>query len=323
MGKTGLRIFIGLWALAMLLGAAYLFRTPLMLQLVSLEGEPPLLDRADVVLGDKELWADEFYTVEEVGPGTFVIAEPLYHQDVHSYLLIGSERALLIDTGSPAGKIAPVVASLTDKPVSVISSHLHYDHVGNHDAFDTILMPDLPHLRERVPDGVFTPTSNEHLGFVEGYDVPSWPVAGWWAPDTEMDLGNRQVTLLSIPGHTPESIAVWDKQADQFFMGDYSGDGAIYAFMPNSSLRTYLATTRQLVANLPETINIYAAHGDAKSGVPVTSLQSLRDLEMALAAFEDGTAQGTGFWPREFTVNDTTSILTDLPGPLSASRDLP
>lgn len=323
MKKIGRGALIGLAVLTVLLSAAYLFRTPLMLQLVSLEGEPPLLDRADVTLGDNELWADTFYTVEEIAPGTFAIAEPLYHQDVHSYLLVGSKRALLIDTGSPAGKIAPVVSSLTDKPVSVISSHLHYDHVGNHDAFETILMPDLPHLRDRVEDGVFTPTRNEHLGFVEGYDLPSWPVAGWWAPDTEMDLGDRQVTLLSIPGHTPESIAVWDRQADQFFMGDYSGDGAIYAFMPNSSLRTYLATTRRLVADLPETIKIYAAHGDARSGVPVTGLQSLRDLETALAAFEDGTAQGSGFWPRTFTVNETTSILTDLPGPLSASRDLP
>lgn len=323
MGKTGRRTLIGLGIIAVLLGGAYLFRTPLILQLVSLGGQPPLISSDAIQLGDKERWADDYYSVEMIDAGTYVIAEPLYHQDVHSYLLVGSERALLIDTGSPAGKIAPVVASLTDKPVSVIASHLHYDHIGNHDAFETILMPDLPYLRARIENGVFTPNRYEHLGFVEEYERPSWPVAEWWAPDSEIDLGGRSVTLLSIPGHTPDSIAIWDKTSDQIFVGDHSGDGPVYLFMPNSSLRTYLKSTQRLADVLPDTIVIYAAHGDSQSGVPVTGLQSLRDLVSTLQDIESGKIQASGVWPRAYAVNETTTLLVDLPGPLSVSRDLP
>lgn len=301
----------------------YLFRLTIMLQLASLAGAPPLVDKADVILGPNEHWVDDYYTVEQIGPDTYVIAEPRYHQDVHSYLLIGDERALLFDTGSPAGQIEPVVASLTDKPVSAIASHLHYDHVGSHGTFPTILMPDLPYLRARTIDGMFTPTPNEHLGFIEGCGIVTWKISGWWAPGTEMDLGGRKITLLSIPGHTPDSIALWDKESDQFFMGDYSDDGETYAFMPNSSLKAYLETTRTLTSTLPRTTRIYSAHAGVQThGVPVAQYQSLVDLQNGLEAIVSGKSTASGFWPRSYRLNETTDLLVDWPGPFSTSNDL-
>ncbi len=313
---------VGVICLAGLLGLAYLFRTPVMLKIIELNGAPALTDTDFVETGANEHWFDDFYTVEKLSEGTFAISEPRYFRDVYSYLLVGSERALLIDSGSPLRDITTVVERLTDKPVSVIATHLHFDHVGNHDKFENVLMPDLPHLKARVAGGRFVPEPDEHLARVEGYEIEGWPVSRWWRPGDTIDLGGRVLTLISTPGHTPDSVSIWEGDRALLFMGDFSGDGEIYAFMPNTSLRAYLETAAMLVALLPSPTLLYAAHGAADfPQAPVTEMQSLIDLRDTLAALRDGELPSSGFWPHAYRVNENTVILTDWVGPGTRSWD--
>lgn len=322
MSKISSWLVRGGGVLAVGLGVAYFFRTPVMLFIITLAGAPPLADQAGIPMAANEEWVDDFYTVEALDPQTFAISEPRYFRNVYSYLLVGSERALLIDSGSPIRDISKVVAGLTDKPLSVISTHLHFDHVGNHNRFETILMPDLPGLKARLVEGRFVPEADEHLGRVEGFEIEGWPVAGWWAPGTPMDLGDRVLTLLSTPGHTPDSISIWEKEQDRLFMGDYAGDGQVYAFMPNTSLRSYLETTKRLIGLLPSATLLYAAHGAADfPQAPVTDIAALVDLRDGVAALRDGTSPGAGFWPRAHPINGNTVILTDWSGPGTSSWD--
>lgn len=308
--------------LVVLMSAFYVFRMPLLLKAIELAGAPPLISPNQVVLGEKERWADDFYTVEGLDPNTFAISEPRYFRDVYSYLIVGEREALLIDSGSPVRDISRLVAQLTDKPVSVIATHLHFDHVGNHTEFDKVLMPALDNLRARTRDGYFVPAPLEHMGQVEGYVVPGWQVAGWWPVDGEFDLGGRAVTLLATPGHTPDSISIWDKANKRLFMGDYAGDGEIYAFMPNSSLKTYLETTERLLEYLPPDTLLYAAHGGAETeAAPSVGLQNLEDLAEGLRGMRDGRVAATGFWPRAYPINRNTHVLADWTGPGGSSWD--
>ncbi len=302
--------------------AFYVFRMPLLLKAIELAGAPPLAAVDKVELGDQERWADDFYTVERLGSDTFAIAEPRYFRDVYSYLIIGEREALLIDSGSPLRDIGLVVAQLTDKPVSVIATHLHFDHVGNHTRFAKVLMPALDHLRARTRDGYFVPEPQEHMGQVEGYAIPGWQVGDWWSVGTELDLGGRAVTLLATPGHTPDSISIWDKANNRLFMGDYAGDGEIYAFMPNSSLGTYLETTERLLEQLPSNTLLFAAHGGADTrSAPSVGLRNLEDLRDGLRGMRDGRLAGTGFWPRAYPINRNTHVLADWTGPGGSSWD--
>ena len=50
--------------------------------------------------------------------------------NVYCYLLIGKERALLFDTAYGVGNLREFVEGITDKPVTVVNSHGHFDHTG-------------------------------------------------------------------------------------------------------------------------------------------------------------------------------------------------
>src|SRR5712692_7572892 len=75
-----------------------------------------------------------FVTVP-IRSGVWLISEPGH---VHSYLVAGKERAVLIDTGMGIAPIAPVIRNLTDLPLSVVLTHNHYVHVGGAKDFDRI-----------------------------------------------------------------------------------------------------------------------------------------------------------------------------------------
>ena len=308
--------------LVVLVSVFYVFRTPLFIKAIELAGAPPLAAQETVALGAQEVWAGDFYTVERLDAQTFAISEPRYFRDVYSYLIVGDREALLIDSGSPLRDISPIVAQLTDKPVSVIATHLHFDHVGNHTRFAQVLMPDLSYLRARTHDGKFVPDALEHLGQVEGYDISGWDVGGWWSVGGDLDLGGRSLTLLTTPGHTPDSISIWDETSKRLFMGDYAGDGEIYAFLPNSSLGAYLETTERLLAELPPETLLFAAHGGAETrAAPSVGMRNLVDLRDGLLAMRDDRLAGTGFWPRAYPINRNTYVLADWTGPGGSSWD--
>jgi hydroxyacylglutathione hydrolase len=141
------------------------------------------------------------------------IKEVHYWQYNVNYLILGNERAILFDTGPGVYSIRKVVERLTDLPMTVLASHLHFDHVGNHQEFDRIALPDKPDLRERTVDGRFTLDHVRHLYAVN----VSFRVAEWWREGQVVDLGGRKLEVLSVPGHTEESTALLDDESTSCF----------------------------------------------------------------------------------------------------------
>lgn len=164
---------------------------------------------------------DDYFLVENMGEATYAIGEPRYYQATYSYLITGSQRALLFDAGSGTRDIRPVVAALTKLPVMIVPSHLHYDHIAGIHASDLIALVDLPSTRRRVNDGHFRPGRYEFLGMLDGLTAPEFPVAEWIEPGSMIDLGGRKLRLLLTPGHTPQSVALYDAAAKRLFTGDF------------------------------------------------------------------------------------------------------
>ena len=275
------------------------------------QGPPPLLPREPDAPGVR--WLDDYFTVESLDARTWAIGEPRYLQRTVSYLIAGADRAVLLDGGPGLRDIRPVVEDLTALPVTAIPSHLHYDHVGNTARFDRIALPDLPWLRRRAEDGVLRPTDAEHLGFLEDLPVPELAVTEWWAPDAEIDLGGRVLRVVSTPGHTPESISLYDAASRQLFSGDAIYPGPLIAISPESSLGDYLRTAETLRADMPEDVVIHGGHRSDTPGAPRQGRGEVEDLARALRQVRDGELEGRGFFPRVYPVGGGMELWADLP----------
>ena len=287
------------------------FRFSLGVALIS-TGEPaPLREQGDLV--ENEKWFDDYYTVATLGDGLFAIGEPRVSGPVFSYLIIGETRALLFDSGMPLRNIVPVVESLTEKPVTFLPSHLHFDHVGNAARFAHIAMLDTPQTRAQITEGWFLPTSDQFLGYPEGHAIQRWHVDELLPEGAEIDLGNRTVTILRTPGHTDQSISLWDKAHGQLFTGDYIYEGALYAFLPNSSLQDYLDTADMLIDTIPDGTKLFTAHRWDMLGTPILDYQDLLDLKSTLTKVQRGELSGSGVFPVTYPVNDRVTLEADLP----------
>ncbi len=198
----------------------------------------------------------DWFHIIRIDAHTFALSEPKYWQQNVSYLLIGQKQALLFDTGPGIYRIRDVVQTLTTLPVLVIPSHLHFDHVGRIQEFSDIGLIDIPALRAEVHDGVFVETENQ---FMLNSSVSKFHVTKWIKDGTVIDLGGRPVTVLSTPGHTPDSVSIVDPGRKRVFSGDLV-DKDVWALTQGADLAQIAASVRRLLQVLPKDGSDYEAH---------------------------------------------------------------
>jgi len=298
--------------LAIALAVGFAQRRTLAPRLAALFFTPPE-PAAPPPLAPGVAWSGEWYTVEHLDAATIAIGEPRSEGRNVSYLLLGSSRALLFDAGEGWADLSPVVDDLTDLPVVVVPSHLHYDHLGSIGNFSTVALPDLPALRAQARDGVLVPTFDQFLGVVVDREPPALHVSEWWKPGDAVDLGGREIVVRHTPGHTPESISLWDPQRRWLFTGDYLVPRPFFAFLPGSSIAEYRSTARTLMRALPEDVAFWGAHDELSDTLaPRLAITDLRDLTRVLEAIGRGEAEASGIFPRVYPVNDRIEIWADI-----------
>lgn len=104
---------------------------------------------------------------------------------------------------------------------------------------------------------------------------------------TNVDLGGRSLQVLSTPGHTASSVALFDAQNKRLFIGDFLYPTTLYAFLPGASLSAYQATAKMLLKVLPADAMLWTAHCCRKNegvAAPWLSMADLRDLDVTLSA---------------------------------------
>lgn len=275
---------------------------------VTTEFPEPLTPDAE---GPTAEWFDDYYTITRIDEQTIAIGEPLSHSQNYNYLILGDERALLFDSGPGFHDIRPVVTSLTSLPVTAVPSHLHYDHIGSHMHYERLALLDLPELRQRVRDGALRLRYGEHLGIFESVPLPTLRPTEWLTPDSIIDLGDRPLLVLHTPGHTPDSMALFDRARDQLFIGDFITEGPAFIFVPGSSVGDQLRTAERLAVLLDERTTVHSAHRWDPPGLPTLARADVLAMRDALRRIEAGTLGATGWWPREYPVNDKVWLYTD------------
>ena len=272
---------------------------------------PPVFEKFDE--GENVKWFNDWYTIEQIAPNVYAIGEPRYWQRNYNYLIIGEKEALLFDAGPGVRDINEVVKSLTALPYSVAFSHLHFDHLGNGHTFPKVLMADLPHIKERTKDDIFQPTRKEHLGHTEHIDAHKIKVDKWLKPNEIIDLGARKLQVIYTPGHTTESISLYDKKNKILFTGDWFLEELLPAFS-NSSMKEFLKTTEMVLCRMPKDIKMYPAHKFKDGGGSPKPLyfQDLVDTKNGIIAIEKSKLKPTGFFPPVYKINNRISMITDI-----------
>ena len=228
-----------------------------------------------------------WFTVYRVARGVYAVYEPHQFQEVISYLILGSKQALLFDTGMGMARLRPLIGELTRLPVLVLNSHTHYDHIGGNVEFDSILAMDTEFTRasaKGVPheavSGEVTPASfcAKVLPAFDtaGYAVRPFHVARLIRDGEVLDLGGRRLEVLSVPGHTPDAVALLDRRAGLLWTGDTFYEGPIWLFFPGTDLDAYQRSVARLAALAPALRRVFPAHN-----TPVASPRRLEQLRVA------------------------------------------
>lgn len=282
-----------------------------MLEVMASGEPPPLLETSAEQASSR--WYDDYFIVENIDQATFAIGEPLYYQQNFSYLIVGSERAVLFDAGPGYRDIRAVAESLTDLPITFVPSHFHFDHTGNRITFESVAVVDLPRLRSRAQDDQLTLTWSEHLGSIEGVEAPTLAIDEWLPIGSDIDLGERSLRVLYTPGHTDDSISLLDTSSGKLFVGDFIYPGPLYAFLPNSNLKDYLDSSDNILEEAETNNPIFGAHRDKPPGIPTLRTTDVADLRRTLISIRDGTAAGEGVYPRVYKVNERIDLLAEPP----------
>ena len=279
------------------------------------DGQPPALRSLEELPlsaeGSGARWLDDYFLIIEIDPQTFAIAEPRYEQQNLNYLIIGHDRAVLFDAGSGLRDVAAAAAQLTDKPITFVPSHLHYDHIGRGGPFARTALIDLPHLRSRLEDNKVQLSWQEHLGKPEGYTAPAMQVDEWLIPGSVISLGGRALRVLYTPGHTDDSISLLDSAREMLFAGDFIYSGPLYAFLPNSSLGDYQQGAATLLSNTSADTKVFGAHRSGPPGAPVLTREDIQDVSSALQNIKAETVEPEGDYPISYRVNERIVLLAE------------
>ena len=174
-------------------------------------------------------------TVSKLKPGIW----SLYDGEIRCFLFVGTKRALLLDTGFGEIRIDETVKELTDLPVYVVNTHTHPDHINGDKFFKDIYVHPLGKNRVEHPKIL---TVTEGMAF---------------------DLGGLKLTVIELPGHTPDGIGLIDYDAGAIFAGDMIE-------FENGTVRSipgYINSIERILALKDKITEIYPSHGACPVGM--------------------------------------------------------
>ena len=213
----------------------------------------------------------DWFRVWEDRPGIWVIEEPLHSEGVKCCLIIGTDRAALIDTGMGVGDLKSLVRRRTDLPIIVLQSHAHNDHIGSAWQFDDVRIH--PVEADALAAGCsaarltdwFAP--NELSGPLpsgfdpKGFSIPGRPANGLLNDGDCIELGGTTLQVMHLPGHSAGGLAFLDRAHRTLYSTDIVYLRQLYLLNPDSSVPDYVQSLTRLAAIVPDLDRLYPSHG--------------------------------------------------------------
>jgi len=185
------------------------------------------------------------------------------------YIIEGTQKAMLIDTGTKCANLDKVVSKITSKPLMVVLTHAHGDHAGNINYFKEIYM----HPADTV---LLNKSYKGKVNFVSDGQV--------------FDLGGKKIKVVHTPAHTPGSIILIDQEAGICYSGDSFGSGQVWLQLrPFSPMKTYVESCKKMEELMDNGITkIYCGHYPYIKGS--FNKNYVTDMRILAESLIDGTA---------------------------------
>ena len=224
---------------------------------------------------------DDWFEVIKLPKDVLAISEPGHWQHVISFLITGSRKSVLFDTGMGISDIAKVVRKLTDTDIMVVNSHTHFDHIGDDWRFRKIYVyadnQAVDILKKGHTHDMVLFDSEPDKFFKElppGFDPEKYMIQSVDEDKIRLlhnrdiiDLGNRKLEVLHTPGHTNDSIMLIDRENRALFTGDTFYPDLLFAFFRDkwghSDLQVYEKTMTELAELAPDLDYLYPCHTKA------------------------------------------------------------
>ena len=249
--------------------------------------EPGVLPKSWTSGGPKCMEQPSFQ-VHEYNPNFFILRQSgcIHYEKPFLYLIFGRDKVLLEDTGAGNIDTAPVVMDLigrwqkrNNRPAApqliVTHSHSHGDHTAGDKGFANL--PNVQLVLAKVDE------------LQKAFAIKTWP-----SDIVQIDLGNRIVDLIPIPGHDVAGIALYDRQTGILMTGDSFYPGRLY--VGDAEFATFMASHQRMV--------------DFTADKPVAHIFGTH-IEQTSTPFVD-YPRGTTYQPEEHTLELTRGVLLEL-----------
>lgn len=199
---------------------------------------------------------NDWFTVEQIDSSTYAISEYRHWEETHCYLLLGQDKAILIDTGLGVQNIKNITDRLTSLPVTVITTHVHWDHIGGHKHFEDIAVYEAEKdwLSGKFPLSLQTVKSNltyKKCDFPENFRIDNYeifqgtPNKVFYDKDC-LDLGGRTLNVIHTPGHSPGHCCFYEPDRQYLYSGDLIYRGCLDAFYPTTDPKQFFESVKKI-----------------------------------------------------------------------------
>ncbi len=194
---------------------------------------------------------------------------------VSAYLVVGEEKAALIDTCTGIKGLKELVGTLTDKPITVLLTHSHGDHSGSVADFETVYIHPAD-LKFMTGEAEGAGGIGMRVGFANG-NVPGAPFTEedlvadppadkdyhMLSDGMVFDLGGFHIETIHVPGHTAGSCTFLFPEERSMLYGDALNSNTLLACRESVTIEEYRTALNHLKTYEDRYDTAYYSHGPA------------------------------------------------------------